>query len=413
MVHPLFGDESYIMWCLCMGRFGNQIDGFLGGLRVAKQLNRTLVVPSLVEYAVRPGGRRYPPFSDYFNVSRLGDFHRYIAMEDFVDKFSNDSSWNRTAFCWAKNSSAHYGESCDMRRGQPSTGFWDHYGIQFDESVFYDGSFASYPSERYPVIMLGGAPGNFPVEARDRELQKYVVFRDDILEEAAAVLRDVSKPVLSVHMRNSMDWKKACKHAVNRASWMESPQCLDGTNQLVTEEMCFPSFNDTLKRIRDVVQQTGARSVYVGADANPWVDELRRELAQGVEIVSNPFSGDSAYIRDQAVFSTTDSFLGNCISSFTGFAVRYRSINGLDSFFFGVDTVHAGEKVDTAGTLQVPDEESLQVPDKVSNEELKPLWIFDYSGIGLGVAVVGVLSLVVFRRMRASVLKRLRQRKQG
>jgi hypothetical protein len=58
--------RGYLMYCPCMGRFGNQMDHFLGALRAAHTLNRTLILPHVIEYSGR--NRRFPRFDELFQV---------------------------------------------------------------------------------------------------------------------------------------------------------------------------------------------------------------------------------------------------------------------------------------------------------------------------------------------------------
>lgn len=77
--------NGYIVYCPCMGRFGNQADQFLGALGFAKAINRTLILPPWVEYRTGETKSVQVPFNKYFNVSQVQSCHKARLMEDFMD----------------------------------------------------------------------------------------------------------------------------------------------------------------------------------------------------------------------------------------------------------------------------------------------------------------------------------------
>ncbi|GFR89134.1 GDP-fucose protein O-fucosyltransferase 1-like, partial [Elysia marginata] len=252
--------NGYVAYCPCMGRFGNQADQFLGALAFAKGLNRTLIVPPWVEY--REGHRKavMVPYSEYFRLEALSEYHRVISMERFMEDLSA-YEWpvgKRKVFCYSDRHGAKKGD-CNAKEGNPFGPFWDWFEIDFEESEIFGPLYfnthspsamhewiVKYRPDPYPVLAFVGPPAPFPVTYHNAKLHRYVQWSDQYNMKAEEfILENLYdlRPFIAIHLRNGVDFKRACEHVKESPSMFAAKQCIGERGQYgtTTDEMCFPS----------------------------------------------------------------------------------------------------------------------------------------------------------------------------
>ncbi|KAJ8911503.1 hypothetical protein NQ315_014428 [Exocentrus adspersus] len=366
-----FDPLGYVVYCPCMGRFGNQADHFLGVLRFAHDLNRTLVLPPWVEYRYGEPRSIQVPFNKYFKVNPLKEYHKVITMDVFMEQVA-PYEWQenqRIAFCYMARG---LGDSCNAKEGNPFGPFWDTFNIDFIGSEFYGPLHydvqqnsmkkqwqEKYPPTKWPVLAFTGAPASFPVQAENRKLQKYMQWSDNIVKEATDFIKN-SLPkgsFVGIHLRNGIDWVRACQHIPESPNLFAAAQCVGYHNEKgkATKDMCLPTKETIIRQLKRVIKNINnsnnnnnydqtIQSVYVASDNNYMLDELKTALHRmKVQVFKN--NNTSPHV-DLAILGKSNYFIGNCISSFSAFVKRERDIKGFPSSFWAFPTERSNKNND-------------------------------------------------------------------
>ena len=69
-------------------------------------------------------------------------------------------------------------------------------------------SLCRFPSDKYPVLALKGAPASFPMQRGDCNLQQYLQWSDYIQSEGNEYIQKnfPGEKFVGLHLRNGADW---------------------------------------------------------------------------------------------------------------------------------------------------------------------------------------------------------------
>lgn len=372
-----------IIAIILSGRFGNQADHFLGSLNFAKALNRTLILPPWIEYRQGELKSIQVPFDRYFQVEPIRKYHRAITMHGFMATIA-DSVWpkeQRRSFCYMerKSLSGSTKKDCHAKEGNPFGPFWDEFNIDFVGSEFFaplhydawhtprliDKWNEKYPASEWPVLAFTGAPASFPVQAENIPLQKYLVWTDEMQTKAANWVKSTlpKGAYLGIHLRNGVDWKRACEHIEDSPKLFSAAQCVGYRNEkgVATNEMCQPTKETIIKQIKQEIKAYHAnyptnpiKSVFVASDNDHMIAELneglkRLKISAFRAVEKNPH-------LDLIILGKSNLFIGNCISSFSAFIVRARGVRNFPSSFWAFEDPTIAPKKPVESSTHARDE---------------------------------------------------------
>lgn len=352
-------------------------------MNFAKALNRTLILPPWIEYRQGELKSIQVPFDHYFQVEPIREYHRVITMHEFMDTIATNV-WpenQRLSFCYMerRSLSGSTEKDCHAKEGNPFGPFWNEFKVDFVGSEFFaplhydawhspnlmDKWIDKYSGDQWPVLAFTGAPASFPVQAENIPLQKYLIWNDELQTKATKWVKSTLPrgAYLAIHLRNGIDWKRACEHIDDSPKLFSAAQCVGYRNEkgVATKEMCEPSKELIIKQIKQEIRayhfkypNNPIRSIFVATDNDPMISSLndglkRLKLSAFRTHEKNPH-------LDLMILEKSNLFIGNCISSFSAFVIRSRNVHGFPSSFWAFEDPTNATKKTINGTTHARDE---------------------------------------------------------
>lgn len=219
-----------------------------------------------------------------------------------------------------------------------------------------------------PKSCVSGAPSAFPTNSEAVKLQKYINLSEKAIASGERYRKYrgfAHKPYLALHLRHGSDWVcpqttqtikcllimkisiqlKACDllhENPDLHQLFSSTQCSPEKSNPLPYELCLPPFQTIVEQIEQIIEESKTRdrieTIYIATDNNNetlW--QLLSEKLPEVTIIAPTKTYSSSgeiseakapnLIQDIYLLSYSNQFIGNCISSFSGFVSRYRNFN--------------------------------------------------------------------------------------
>ncbi|MCL4142266.1 UNVERIFIED_CONTAM: hypothetical protein GTU68_055294, partial [Idotea baltica] len=237
---------------------------------------------------------------------------------------------------------------CNAKEGNPFGPFWDTFNVDFVDSELYQplnydvyhhdmGTKwnLKYPPDKWPVLAFTGAPASYPVQLENRKLHQYLEWNEEVEAKAKNELAKLPQgPVVAIHLRNGIDWVRACAYVDQSPNMFAAPQCLGyrGEHGDATKELCLPSKETIVKQLKRVIRNISAKSVFVASDNDHMIGFLSSSLSK-MEVSVHKMETSNPHV-ELAAMERANHFIGNCISSFSAFVKRARDVKGFPSSFW-------------------------------------------------------------------------------